>query len=247
LGARVDRLEVLEFLDRRKRVNLSGPIRYISDPLLFVVLVASFLFGMVLHNVVQSRLAAYFGDSSALASGTTSTDPQVHFDLFSLLWYVLIGFCTPRTIIVRGSRMKGRGMDELKVWLSGPLTLLVWAFVLSFVARVVLMLGQGGVTSSLYSGLTAAATASLLHAVVFIFPLPGLDGGHALYAVGNFQTRQILDRVANAGPLVLFIFFIALSFSGVFGYLMSPLMKGIEVLLNLLPFLPKDPSVILGL
>lgn len=217
-------------------MNFSGPISQLSDPLLFVVLVASFLFGLVLHNVVQSRLAAYFGDSSARDSGTTSTEPQIHFDLFSLLWYLLVGFCTPRAIIVRGSRMRGRGADEVKVWLSGPLALIVWAFMLLVLAKVIVLFGSASVISSMAGGLAAAAYTSVIHAVVFIFPLPGLDGGHALYAVGNTQTRQILDRIAAAGPLVIFIFFIALSYSGAFSYLASPIIKGMQGLLSLLPF-----------
>jgi hypothetical protein len=215
-------------------VIFSGPIFQVSDPLLFVVLVASFLFGLVLHNVVQSRLAAYFGDSSARDSGTTSTEPQIHFDPFSLLWYLLVGFCTPRTIIVRGSRMRGRGADEVKVWLSGPLALIVWAFILLLLSKLVGILGQSNVITSLTSGLFSAALASILHAVVFIFPLPGLDGGNALYAVGNYQTRQTLDRIASAGPVLIFIFFIVLSRTGVFGSLVSPILNGMETILNLI-------------
>ena len=187
---------------------MNGPISKLSDPLLFIIWVAGLLFGLVLHNVVQARLAARLGDSSAKNSGLASTEPQNHFTLFSLIFYLLVGFCTPQTIPLRGSYLRGRRNDEVKVWLSGPLALVVWAFVLLVLEKVIGLLGTSSVIISTSSGLFLAAFSSLLHAVVFIFPLPGFDGGYALYAVGNYQTRQTLDRIAAAGPLVIFIFFL---------------------------------------
>ena len=196
-----------------------GPFSLLlSNPLVFLIAAAALLFGLVLHNVVQARLADRLGDPSARLAGFASTDPQRHFEPLNLIFFLLLGLCVPRAIPLYGSRLRGRGAAEARVWLSGPLTLIIWAFLLLLVdALLVQFASQADVLQSITSGLAVGASYAIIHAVVFMVPLPGFDAGHALYANGSAATRQILDRIAAAGPLVTFIFFLVLSFSGVLG------------------------------
>jgi len=196
-----------------------GPISLLlSNPLIFLIAAAALLFGLVLHNVVQARLADRLGDSSARLAGFASTDPQRHFEPLNLIFFLLLGLCIPRAIPLYGSRLRGRGAAEARVWLSGPLTLIIWAFLLLLVDTLLIQfVPQADVMRSVTAGLGVGASYAVIHAVVFLIPLPGFDAGHALYANGSAGTRQTLDRIAAAGPLVTFIFFLVLSVSGVLG------------------------------
>jgi len=178
--------------------------------------VAALLFGLVLHNIVQARLADRLGDSSARLAGFASTDPQRHFEPLNLIFFLLLGLCVPRAIPLYGSRLRGRGRAETSVWLSGPLTLIIWAFVLLLVETLLVnFVPRADVLDKIISGLGVGASYAIIHAVVFLVPLPGFDAGHALYANGSAATRQTLDRISAAGPLVTFIFFLVLSYTGV--------------------------------
>lgn len=214
-----------------------GPIgQLMTDPLRFLILVAGFLFGMVLHNVVQARLAKRFGDSTAQTRGFSSVDPQVHFDLFGLLWYFIVGFCIPQSIPLNRVWLRSR-TQAAWIWLSGPVTLWVWALVLLLLEHILGSLLPGlQIVNVTQMGLQAAAFSLVYHGVVFLVPLPGLDGGQALYAVGNFKTRETLDRIQAAGPLVIFIFFIVLSFSGILGLLARPVLSVMQSIIGLIPF-----------
>ena len=196
-----------------------GPISLLLDnPLVFLIAAAALLFGLVLHNVVQARLADRLGDSSARLAGFASTEPQRHFEPLNLIFFLLLGLCVPRAIPLYGSRLRGRGAAEARVWLSGPLTLIIWAFILLLVdTLLVQFVPRVDVLVNITQGLAVGASFAIIHAVVFMVPLPDFDAGHALYANGSASTRQTLDRIAAAGPLVTFIFFLVLSFSGVLG------------------------------
>jgi Zn-dependent protease len=55
----------------------------------------------------------------------------------------------------------------------------------------------------------------LLHAAIYLFPVPPLDGAKALYAVGGLEARRLLDQIAALGPLGFILIFLVLSFTGV--------------------------------
>ncbi len=212
-----------------------GPISLLlSNPLTFLIAVAALLFGLVLHNIVQARIADRLGDSSARLAGFASTDPQRHFEPLNLIFFLLLGLCVPRAIPLYGSRLRGRGRAETSVWLSGPLTLIIWAFVLLLVKTLLVNFGpRVEVMVQIVTGLGVGASYAIIHAVVFLVPLPGFDAGHALYASGNAATRQTLDRISAAGPLVTFIFFVVLSFTGILGGIAGAITQVISIPLQL--------------
>ncbi len=208
-----------------------GPLLLLfRDPLAFLVEVVSLLFGMVLHNMVQAALADWLGDGSARRSGFLRTDPQTHFDLFSLLWYFLIGFLLPRSIPLNARSLRGRERSAAWVWLSGVLTLLVWALVLLLLAQLIAT-GLPGL-AAVVVGLSGGASQAVIQAVIFLVPLPMLDGGKALYAVGSFSVRRALDQLSQAGPWVILILFLLLSLTGVLQLISTAILGGIYHLIG---------------
>ncbi len=91
----------------------------------------------------------------------------------------------------------------------GPLGFFVAAFLYGLLARFL--------PYPFGEGLFVAQRLMLLHAAIYLFPVPPLDGAKALYAVGGYETRRFLDRLASYGPLGFLLIFLLLSYTGVTG------------------------------
>ncbi len=191
-------------------------------------------FGLVLHNVVQALFAASLGDDTPKSRGFTSTEPLVHLNPTYLLWLAIFGFAIPNIIPVKSYNLRGRSSSEVLVWLLGPLSLVVWAFVLILVGAL-LNKFVGDSASAVISGFFAGATHVIGLAVLFIFPVPPLDGARALYAVGNREINRVLDQIerfTNSTPFGFMIIFMVLSYLRVITVISGAVISLIVAILN---------------
>ena len=206
-------------------------LRALAHPLSLLVLAGSFLIGVVLHGWVQSLVADRFGDRRPRLEGRIGIDPKRHVDPFGTVAVLLsgIGWGKPVDLPV-GLR---RRTAQVFVALSGPLvnlllgvgTLLLWRALFgpaggskggpaAFVAATQgpFLLLQQGITLSV----TALSTAVLLFGLVQLYlgaltlvPLPPLDGGNLLFALGprspgwHKAQYQLVER--NIGLVVLLV------------------------------------------
>jgi Zn-dependent protease len=211
-------------------MNIGFLTLLLQSPLEGLVVIAAILFGLVLHNIAQAFVADRSGDGTARTYGFLGTDPRIHIDPLSLVFLVLLGFAVPKSIPLRGSSLKGRGQTEALVWLSGPLGLVVYAFVLlalgSLITRFV-----GESLGSIASGLFMAAAQVVNYAVVYIMPVPPLDGARALSAAGSMEARRFLAQLESYGPIGFILIFLVLSRTGILDAITTPI---ILALLNLL-------------
>lgn len=207
-----------------------GPLTLIlRDPIIALVLVVAFLPGLVLHGVLQARLAARLGDKGALNAGFGGLEPLQHFNLGALVWYLLLGLGLTRSVPLRLG-----GRRALLVLLSGPLTLALWAFLLMVLRQ--LLQSFMPALDVVYGGMRLAAVALVLHALFYLVPFPALDGGRALWEVGGPSVRRVLGQLAVASPLALYILWVVLWLSGVGVALLNPLWSLLQTVLGWLPF-----------
>lgn len=197
-----------------------GLIGLLKEPLVFLIVVALVLFGFVLHNVVQVLVAAALGDKTAKNSGFASTDPRIHLDPLSFVFLILLGFAVPRSIPVNSRSFAGKGRMEGFVWLSGPIAMIIWSFILYFIARLLIDFAPIQ-TEIIIQGLTGASLISLRITAVYLVPVPPLDGARALYSVGDYNTRRFLNQLASYGSIGFIIIFFVLSYVGVLGVISS--------------------------
>lgn len=187
------------------------------EPLTVLIVVALVLFGLVLHNVVQALVAASQGDDTAKNYGFTSTDPRVHLEPLYLLFLAILGFAVPRPIPVNSRRVRGRGWPEALIWLSGPLALIAWAFVL-MVIHALLRRFAPSEANTLLTGLSVSIVQYLVpFAIIYLVPVPPLDGARALMATGNLEARRFLRQVESYGFIGFLLIFIVLSYTGILG------------------------------
>jgi len=200
-----------------------GLLRYLSDPLAFLVAFAACAFGLVVHNLFQAWLADRYRDGDPRRYGFLSLEPRVHLDALGLLFLAILGFGFPRPVPFRLV-----GGKAARVALMGPLGFFVAAFFYELLGR--LLGGLSPATGSIAFGFQIAAGLMLAHAAVFLFPVPPLDGARVVYAVGGLEARRFMDQLQNYGPLGFFVIFLVLSLTGILGSVVS----GLAGLLNAL-------------
>ncbi len=192
-----------------------GLFPLLNDPPVFLLAFLLGALGLTLHNLAQAFLADRYGEVAPRRYGFLSLDPRVHLEPLGLLLLVLLGFGWPRPVPSRLPGTKGA-----LVALMGPLGFLGAAFLYGLLARAL--------PYPLGPGLQVAQGLMLLHAAIYLFPVPPLDGAKALYAVGGYETRRFLDQLASYGPLGFILIFLVLSYTGVTGSVVQGLASLLE-------------------
>jgi Zn-dependent protease len=179
-----------------------GLFPLLNDPPVFLVAFALAALGLVLHNLFQAYLADRYGETAPRRYGFLSLDLRVHLEPLGLVLLLLLGFGWPRFVPTNLPGWKGA-----MVALMGPLGFFFAAFLYGLLARFL--------PYPFGEGLLVAQRLMLLHAAIYLFPVPPLDGAKALYAVGGLEARRFLDQIAALGPLGFILIFLVLSFAGV--------------------------------
>jgi len=184
-----------------------GLLSYIREPLLFMVAFAAAAFGLVIHNVAQAWLADRYGDPTPRRYGFLSLDPKVHLDPIGLLFLLLLGFGWPKFVPFRLY-----GKKEALVALMGPVGFFLAAFTYFLLARI---LPRGMGLFPVVQGLELAGFLMVGHAVIYLFPVPPLDGARIARALGGPEVRRLLDQIESWGPIGFIVIFLILSYTGV--------------------------------
>lgn len=187
-----------------------GLFPLLNDPPVFLVAFALAALGLVLHNLFQAYLADRYGETAPRRYGFLSLDLRVHLEPLGLVLLLLLGFGWPRFVPTNLPGWKGA-----MVALMGPLGFFFAAFLYGLLARFL--------PYPFGEGLLVAQRLMLLHAAIYLFPVPPLDGAKALYAVGGLEARRFLDQIAALGPLGFILIFLVLSFAGVTAFVVQGL------------------------
>jgi len=191
-------------------------LRYLENPLVFLVAFAASAFGLVIHNLFQAWLADRYKDGDPRRYGFLSIEPRVHFDVLGLIFLAILGIGFPRIVPFRLF-----GSKAAQVALMGPLGFFVAAFVYELLGR--LLASAGPATISIAQGLEVSGFFMLAHAAVYLIPVPPLDGARVVYAIGNADARRFMDQLQSYGPIGFFVIFLVLSLTGILGSIISGL------------------------
>lgn len=187
-----------------------GLFPLLNDPPVFLVTFALAVLGLLLHNLFQAYLADRYGEVAPQRYGFLSWDLRVHLEPLGLVLLLLLGFGWPRFVPTNLPGRKGA-----LVALMGPLGFFAAAFLYGLLGRFL--------SYPFGEGLLEAQRLMLLHAAIYLFPIPPLDGARALYAVGGLEARRFLDQVSALGPVGFLLIFLVLSYAGVTGSVVAGL------------------------
>jgi Zn-dependent protease len=196
-------------------------LRALGDPFSFVVLLLSFVVAVTMHGWVQCLVADRAGDRAPRAEGRLAPDPRRHIDPFGAIAGLIAGMGWAKPLEPQAAR-RGRG-SVLAIYLSGAVVNLVVG-VLSLVAfRLQSGAGLPGSSSTLLQYGVGGGSAGLRILVLFglmnlyvgvlsLVPLPPLDGGRLLFALGprsvgwqKAEYRLVEQNIGLVAVLVLLL------------------------------------------
>lgn len=177
--------------------------------------------GLTLHEFAHALMGSYLGDDTAHHEGRLSLNPAKHIDplmtlalpLFLYLIHAPV-FAAAKPVPFNPHMVRWGRWGAALVALAGPLT----NFLIAAVCALSLNLLPHGPLASVILGSVITVNLSLF--VFNLIPFPPLDGSRVLYAVAPPGLREVMDRLEQAGLVVIFaILFFGYSF-------IAPLISG---------------------
>ena len=169
-----------------------------TDPLLFVILAASLIAALSLHEFAHAYVADLQGDRMPRAMGRVSLNPARHLDPLGTLFIFLVGFGWGKPVEFRPQALSSRRFGPALVALAGPamnlLLAVLGAVLLGFVAD-----GGSVVTRFAFT----FTSINILLAVFNLIPLPPLDGSRLLTIFLPPRRQNIIFWLDRYGFLVL--------------------------------------------
>jgi Zn-dependent protease len=176
-------------------------------------------------------VARRFGDSTAYLLGRVTLNPLKHIDWLGtvlvpiatkLLGGFFFGWAKP--VPVNFSNLRDPKRDMFWVAAAGPASnlaqLVIWAIVAAILARTVEPTGLVGVFW--LSVANAGIEVNIMFALLNLLPILPLDGGRIVASLLPRAASNAYQQTERFGLVILLV----LLFTGVIGFVLSPLYRG---------------------
>jgi len=190
----------------------------------FLFVVAGWLMSLCLHEFAHAFTAYKFGDMSVAQRGYLQLNPLKYAHwlmsiVIPLLFLLVGGFPLPGgAVFIDHTNIRSRGKDTT-VSLVGPATNLVFAAICIAPFAIGVDLYAHPV---FWSALAYLASIQLIVGVLNVLPIPGLDGGNAIYPWLSAEWRRMFDAVRPFGFFVLMLIVLSPSINNaLFGHVYS--------------------------
>lgn len=196
----------------------------------FVIIFLVFPF----REFARAWVAKQLGDDTAENCGMLTLNPLAHIDPMGALCMCLccIGWSKPTPISINRCRRVSQRTAVVLVSLTGPMSLLLLAFILMIIAKIIAVAVTSAVVLYIYAALTTAAQISAYLAVLNLLPVPPFDGYYIIAGILPRNAAIWMERNAQIINIVVFVLLI----SGVLSLPLSLLASGMLGLMDLLTF-----------
>lgn len=201
------------------------------------------LFAITLHEAAHGYVARFFGDTTAEQAGRISLNPLRHVDAlgtvvvpgFILLVSTLFGsggllFGWAKPVPVNFSRLRHPKSDMLWVALAGPMANLLMGFGWGLLLKLGASMPHSGYATPMIAMASAGIMINGVLMMLNLLPIPPLDGGRIVTSLLPHRLSWQFSRLEPYGFPILLL----LLFSGLLGYVMSPLMGLYRRLISIL-------------
>ncbi len=181
-----------------------------DDPVAFLLLAASIVLAISMHEFAHALAADLQGDRMPRAMGRLTPNPARHLDPLGTLMLVLLGFGWGKPVEFRPQALRSQRFGAALVALAGPTMNLVLAFggALLWVALGAPQFDTAGRFFQLF------ITINVFLAVFNLLPLPPLDGSRLLTIFLPPRHHRVIYFLDQYGFLILLglVFFGGLQF-----------------------------------
>lgn len=208
-------------------------LEYILDLLLSI---PGIVFAFTLKGYSQALVAKKLGDPTPEAQGRLTMNPMAHIDLVGFICLMIFKFGWLKPVNTNSRYYKHVKRDKAIQILSGPVGLIVGAFIISFFYVLVRYIGLllypvvpevvSKVFGYLISILMYATMYPLFLAVFYLLPLPGLDGYNLIANFLPYSWNKVLYNIEKYSMFIFlgFILLMRVSSLGFFIQLPADLM-----------------------
>jgi len=180
-----------------------------------------FIYSVVLHEIAHGFVADKLGDPTARISGRLTLNPIPHIDLVWSIIFPFFLFISKFGIIFGAAKpvpidpynLRNPRKDLGIIGISGPITNLLIAVILSIVARIIFSFPSNTFSYGAIQVLANAAYLNIALAIFNLIPIPPLDGSRVLASLLPNKYALIFDEIEKYGFFIIILLFL---FPGIF-------------------------------
>ena len=161
-----------------------------------------------IHELSHAYAAYKLGDTTAKNDGRLTFNPLKHIDPIGMIMILVFGFGYAKPVPVNMNRLKNPKRDMAIVGIAGPLSNLVLAFVLNFIAYAIMFFSgcSSKPTEIIYDFFAYGAYINIALAAFNLLPIPPLDGSKILAGLlpdKAYYKYMQYERYAMIGLIIL--------------------------------------------
>ena len=158
-----------------------------SNPLSFIVYFIALLIAIAVHEFSHAVSADYLGDPTPRLQGRLNLNPLVHIDNMGLLFLLLFGFGWGKPVEFDPYNLKHPRRDAAVISISGPLSNLILASILSILLRLFIYFELGYLITIATFIFIPVIQMSIILGVFNLLPILPLE---CFNIVGGFLSEQ---------------------------------------------------------
>ena len=199
------------------------------------------LLAITLHEAAHAYVANQCGDTTAKMFGRLSLNPIRHIDLIGTIvmpivaglltnFSMVLGYAKP--VPINWTQFRNPKRDMILVTLAGPCSNFLMAFLWAGGFKIATLMHPEVSTPALFLLFTSRAgmIINLVLAFLNLIPIPPLDGSRVVSSLLPARQAIAYSKIEPYGFLILII----LIFTGVLGYILTPLVNGGFTLLGMI-------------
>ncbi|MDR1001240.1 MAG: site-2 protease family protein [Clostridiales bacterium] len=179
------------------------------------------LISFTVHEFFHGWTAYRLGDNTAKYDGRLSLNPLKHIDPVGALLLIVVGFGWAKPVMVDYRNLRNPKQDMAVIAFAGPLSNFLLAFVFTLLIIPCVFIPVGPLSDIPYNFALQGIFTNVGLGIFNLLPLPPLDGSKVLGSLLPINMYYKYMSIERYG----FIILILLSFTGVLGMILSPMIN----------------------